>query len=313
MHVEFAYPLAFLLLPVVPLLLWLMHRQPKPTISWPDALQLADLSDHKSTWIRNALIGLMLTAGILALSGPRWPTPGDRLEDAGIAIMLVVDVSGSMAEPDFDWNGEKITRLEAVKRSFKDFIQQRPQDRLGIVLFAAVAETASPLTRDHAALLQVLDKAQPRGIPTESATNLGDAVTWGLHRLRSETGRKLLLVISDGEHNVGSPALTPRQSGQLAAAAGVPVFTIFTGPDNGEGIKSMNALADMTKGQAFVANNVDAMTKAERAVDEFERRMETDPRRRRFTEGYPWLALAALGLGCCWFAYDRGPGMTVPC
>jgi Ca-activated chloride channel family protein len=309
---SFHHPLALLLLPIVPALSWLMHRQPRPTIAWPEALQLVDLADRKHNWICNSLSALMLTAGILALAGPRWPTPGARLDDAGIAIMLVVDISGSMAEPDFEWNGEKIARLEAVKRSLRDFVKSRPQDRMGVVTFAAVAESASPLTRDHAALMQVIENLQPRGIPTESSTNLGDAVVWGLYRLRSETGRKLLVVISDGEQNVGAPALTPRQAGQLAAAAGVPVFTIFTGPDNGPGSKSLDSLANMTNGQAFAANNESAMMAAKQAVDEFERRMEVDPRRRRFTEAYPWLAMAALALGCGWFAYERGPGMVVP-
>lgn len=309
---SFHHPLALLLLSIVPVLLWTINRQPPPTIAWPDARQFSDLADRKYTWIRNSLIAMMFTAGVLALAGPRWPTPGARLDDAGIAVMLVIDVSGSMAEPDFEWNGEKVTRLEAVKRALRDFVQQRPQDRMGLVTFAAVAESASPLTRDHGALMQVMDKLQPRGIPTESSTNLGDAVAWGLYRLRSETGRKLVVVVSDGEQNVGEPALTPRQAGQLAAAAGVPVFTIYTGPDNGPGIKSLSALAEMTNGQAFVANNEPAMVAAKQAIDEFERRMEVDPRRRKFTEAYPWLALAVLAMGCCWFAYERGPGMVVP-
>jgi Ca-activated chloride channel homolog len=312
MHVEFLHPLALLLLLLVPFLLWLVNRQYKPTIAWPDAALLVDLADRKSTWIRNALIGLMLVTVVLALAQPRWPTPGDRLEDAGIAIMLVVDVSGSMAEPDFEWNGEKITRLEAVKRSFKDFINKRPQDRIGLVFFAAVAESACPLTRDHLALVQILEKAQPRGIPTESATNIGDAITWGVHRLRSETGNKLIVVCSDGEHNVGSPALTPRQAGQLASAADVPVFTIFTGPENGEGKNGLMRLAGMTQGQFFAANNHDKLFSADREIDNYARRLAADPRRRRLTEGYPWLAIAAVTIGLCWFVYDRGPGLIVP-
>jgi len=312
-NIEFAYPWALALLPVIPVILWLIHRQPKPTIAWPGAAELTDLADRHSTSFKNGLISAALLTGILALAGPRWPLPGDPLDDAGVAIMLVVDVSGSMAEPDFEWNDQKLTRLEAVKRALTEFIQRRPQDRIGLVLFAKVPETACPLTRDHEAVTKTLQATQPRGIPTESETNLGDAVAWGLVRLQSEAGRKLIVVLSDGEHNVGAPALTPRQSGQLAAAATIPVYTIFTAPPTGEGRTGLESLSSMTGGQSFAAADANALTRAQDDVDRLARQTSPDFRRRRYTESYPWLALSACGLFLGWFVYDRGPGLTLPC
>src|SRR6185437_1225945 len=98
------------------------------------------------------------------LSGPRWPDLRTRIETEGIAIVMLVDVSGSMAERDFDWRGEPVSRLEAVKKVFHLFVsggegtdttgdgtdvsnfQGRPTDQIGLVTFATRPETACPLT-----------------------------------------------------------------------------------------------------------------------------------------------------------------------
>lgn len=126
---------------------------------WPGAGDLDVLRSRTPTVVTTALVAGALTCGVVALAGPRRPVPGASLETEGINLLLVVDVSGSMAESDFDWNGESVSRLTAVKRAAAEFIAGRPQDRVGLILFAALPETASPLTADHAAVFQVLNAA----------------------------------------------------------------------------------------------------------------------------------------------------------
>src|SRR5207247_2603305 len=82
--------------------------------------------------------------------------------------------------------------------------------------FAARPSLPCPLTLSHSVLLRLLDAEQPRSVPTESQTNIGDAIAWGLHSLPSAAGRRqVLILLSDGEHNVPPPALKPRQAAQL--------------------------------------------------------------------------------------------------
>ncbi|MFL5330158.1 MAG: vWA domain-containing protein [Gemmataceae bacterium] len=312
MNLEFARPWALLLIPVVPLILWAWRRRPRPSVAWPDAAELVPLAARGVERARFWLRALVLTAASLALAGPRIPLPGDRLESEGIAVMLVLDVSGSMAEPDFDRNGAKVPRLDAVKTAFDELVTRRPQDRIGLVLFATLPETACPLTLDHRAIRHMLQAAEPRGIPTENETNLGDALAYGLERLGADTGHKVLVICSDGEHNVPSPALTPRQAAQLAAAAHVPVYSIDAGPANGPGRVGMEAIARMTGGTYFAANDAQALAQACESIDQMARDVATSDRARRYTEADRALALAACaGLVLSLFL-DLGPWLRVP-
>src|SRR5262249_39721036 len=153
----------------------------------------------------------------------------------GIAIALVVDVSGSMAEQDFNWETARLSRMEAVKRVCRLFVNGsgadsnvllpgRNNDLIGLVTFATRPESPCPLTLSHSVLLRMLDAERPRRVPTESETNIGDAIAWGLYKLDSAGNRrKVMLLFTDGEHNVPPPALKPQQAAQIAAGLRVPI------------------------------------------------------------------------------------------
>src|SRR4051794_36709291 len=116
---HFADPTYLLLALVVPPLLWWWSRQRRSAVRHPVAGALVKLPAGRARWARlggMGLRGLALLALVLALAGPRWPDLRTRVETEGIAMVLAVDVSGSMAEPDFAWNGKAISRLDAVKR-----------------------------------------------------------------------------------------------------------------------------------------------------------------------------------------------------
>jgi len=297
---SFSHPWALVLLAGIPWWVWRWRQRPRPALRWPDATFFETASSPRATSARlfgTLLRAFGLAAIILGLAGPRWPDPGTRLPVEGIAIQMIVDVSGSMAEPDFNWDGEKISRLKAVKRAFKSFVDLRKQDQIGLVLFATIPETASPLTLDHAALLKQLNDSEPRGVPTESETNIGDAIVWGLDRLQpAGDHRRVMILLSDGEHNVPAPALTPRQAAQLTAAKGIPIYTIFAagGGDNAPGAASLESVARMTEGESFVASDADGMRAACETIDRLERQPAESFLYLRYFEAFPWCGVAAL-------------------
>jgi Ca-activated chloride channel family protein len=268
----------------------------------------------RARWGGGALRGLGLLLLVIALSGPRWPDSGGRLNAEGIAIMLAVDVSGSMAERDFPWGRERIARLEAVKRAAGMFVhggdgpagehlEGRHEDLIGYIPFAARPETGCPLTLSHSTLLKMLEAEEPRSLPTESETNIGDALAWCLTRLEAAGNRRRVLVLlSDGEHNVGPPALKPRQAAQLAAQMHVPVYAVHAGVDPkdaadkeaGEGEQTLKSVAALTGGRYFRAHDVHALLDVCGEIDRLERQPIESFQYRRFLELYPWFGLAAL-------------------
>jgi Ca-activated chloride channel family protein len=316
---SFAHPWSLLLLPLAPLaaLAWL--RRPRTALRIPGLGPFADLPAGRASRARRGgavLRGLGVAALVLALAGPRWPDPGTRLTSEGIALAVVLDVSGSMAEPDFAWGGTTVPRLTAAKRAFRLLVAGgeengvtlpgRGADEVGVVAFALTPEDTCPLTLDHPTLLQLLDAEEPRGVP-DTSTNIGDAIDWALKRLDAAGDRrKVLILLSDGEHNVPPPAHTPRQAAQLAANSGVPIYTIDAGgppapgakPEDVEarlaGRKALESAASMTGGRCFIAHDAAALLDACAAIDRLERRPIESFQYRRYAEGYPACALAAL-------------------
>jgi Ca-activated chloride channel family protein len=322
---DFSQPWLLLLAGLVPLLLWRWLRGFRGALRFPNTAFLMQLPAGRSRIARWGGVGLR-AAGLLllivALAGPRWPDLRTRVVTEGIAIAMVVDVSGSMAEPDFMWKQERITRLEAVKRAFTLFVtggegldgehlEGRPDDLTALVTFAARPESTCPLTLSHSALLQILAREEPRTLPTESQTNIGDAIAWGLERLENAgSRRKVMLLLTDGEHNVPPPALKPRQAAQIAAKLGVPIYAIDAGSDSGEtsegesggataadranAVRSLHAVAKMTGGRYFRAHDSRTLLAVCREIDRLERQPIQSFQYRRYYEGYPWFGLAAL-------------------
>lgn len=315
---QFAQPWFLLLLPLAPLAAWAWRRTPRPALRWPDLRSFDDLPMGRAPWaqVGGAILrGVAVAALILALAGPRWPDPGTRMPADGVAIAIALDVSGSMAETDFDWDGQPIDRLTAAQRALRGFVLadgQRGQDAVALIAFAAQPDDTAPLTLSHDALVRLLDAEKPRSLP-ETGTNIGDAVVWALKALEaSDVRRKLIVLVSDGEHNAPGPALTPRQAAQLAAARGVPIYSIDAGPtvdshDRSEsaaarrtGRQTLTAVAEMTGGKSFAAHDVNALREAVAEIDRLERAPIVSFQYRRYAEGFP--ACAMIALGCLAFA-----------
>jgi Ca-activated chloride channel family protein len=357
---QFANPAYLWLMLLVPPLLWWWLRRRRSALRHPAVLELAGLPSGKARlarWGPGVLRCLALLLLVLALAGPRWPDLHTRIETEGIALIMLVDVSGSMAERDFDWRGEPISRLEAVKKVIRLFVsggaegentadgadtsglQGRPTDLIGLVTFATRPETACPLTLSHSVLLRLLDAEQPRSIPGESETNISDAVAMGLHRLRGAgPRRRVLVLLSDGEHNVPQPqsGWTPRQAAQVANGLHVPIYTIDAGnlgasvaeqtakedtageraaspaEVRAQAVRTLEELARITHGQYFQARDTQGLLSACRAIDALERSDIQSFQYRRYHEAYPWFGLAAFVLFGSALALERTLWRRIP-
>ncbi|MFL5244196.1 MAG: vWA domain-containing protein [Gemmataceae bacterium] len=324
----------------VPPLMWWWQKRQRDALRYSATGWLADLPSGRGRlverveWGARALALLLLIA---ALAGPRWPDQRTRITTEGIAIVMVVDCSGSMAERDFDWQGEPISRLEAVKRAFRLFVEGgdgpdgkqfegRPTDQIALVTFATRPDCPCPLTLSHSVLLKLLEKVEPAKIPGEMETNISDALTLGLHRLQSAgSRRKVMVLLSDGEHNVPNTQSewTPRQAAQVALNLDVAVYTIDAGSDleapgeegaagssvvtRLEGQRTLEEIAHITHGRSFRAHDTGQLLSVCRDIDNFERQEIQSFQYRRYYEGYPWFGLAAFVL----VAGIRGLEMSV--
>ena len=159
---------------------------------------------------------------MVALAQPRRSYHRESIEGEGIDIMIALDISGSMRALDF----EPRDRLEAAKDVIREFIDGRPADRIGLVVFASRAFTQCPLTVDRHVLKGFLDEIEVGLIDDGTAIGLGLATAVG--RLRhSEAASRTVILLTDGMNNV--PTLEPETAAELARTLGVRVYTVAIG------------------------------------------------------------------------------------
>jgi Ca-activated chloride channel family protein len=316
----FSTPLILLLLLLLPPLVWWQLRQRRRAVAFSAVSLVHGLPTGRST--RARITGLVmrtlaLALLIIALAGPRWPDEGSRIPTDAISIAIVVDVSYSMTDKDFLWNGEMISRLDAVKQVFKLFVlggegpegQQFPgrsNDLLSLVVFAEYPETVCPLTLDHAALIHVLEKQQAR---KQEWTNIGDGIGWAVQGLvKSGKGKKVIVLLTDGEQTKAGAALKPKQAAQLAGNNDIPIYAIDAGKDPAEltgakpddiknrqeAKKVLQGVADISQGRYFAAGDSKALLEICQTIDELERLPVESFEYRRYYQGFFWFGLAAF-------------------
>lgn len=337
---ELARPEWLWLLLLLPPLVWWWTRRRRVALRYPLADALAALGEGRAN--RTRWLGLLgrvvaLALGVLALAGPRWPDEQTRLQTAGIGLMLLVDVSGSMAERDFTWDGVPTSRLEAVQRAFRLLLAGgttpdgvafagRPTDLAGLLAFASRAETTVPPTLSHSVLLRELDGLKPQSDPRRAWTNLTDAILLGLDRLEPLGDRpKALVLLTDGVQTV-DPAPSgwrPRQAAQAAQALGVPIYVLDAGGDvagldaeakarRQEAVYLMQEVARLSGGRYLAANDSAALVEACRTFDRMKPTMRLSFQYLRYHEAYPWVLLAALGVLVVVLALERTRWRSLP-
>ena len=306
------HPLVLLLLLLVPLLVWLRYaRRRQAPLTFSDGAALLGLPASPwlaLRWAPPALFAAGLVFLIAAAARPQKGMSESRVETEGVDIVLVVDTSTSMRADDFSTATKRMDRLDAAKSVLAQFIQARPDDRLGIVAFAAMPYTIAPLTTDHAWLMLQLDRLQTGML--EDATAIGDAIASGVNRLRdSQAKTKLVILLTDGIHNAGR--LTPPDAAQAAAALGIKVYTIGAGSDQprAAGIfglmqggneideATLKKIAEITKARYFRATDLKSLEETYRAIDQMEKtKIELDQYTRYEEKFAPFLALGLLCL-----------------
>ena len=203
-----AAPLALLALPL-PALVWRFAPQARPAgaaLAVPEALgrrlPVAPMSTQ-GRWADRAIALLAWILLVVALAGPRQLAPTAALPVSGRDMILALDLSGSMVREDFAFDGETLSRLDAVKRVGTAFVRGRSGDRVGLVVFGSEAYVAAAPSFDVAAVAGILDVAEI-GI-SGRATNITDGLGLALRRLeRSDARERVVILLSDGANNAGS-------------------------------------------------------------------------------------------------------------
>lgn len=224
---EFANPKYFLLLVLlVPMILWYVLREKK---SHAD-LQFSSLRAFKGIkhsgriWLRHVLFALEVLAIVFlvfALARPQSSNSWQTYTSEGIDIVLALDVSGSMLARDFDPD-----RLEAAKTVAQKFILERPQDKIGLVIFAGESFTQCPLTTDQRVLVNLIRDVKSGMI--EDGTAIGLGLANAVNRLKDSPAKsKVVILLTDGVNNRG--AIAPATAAELAKTYGIRVYTIGVG------------------------------------------------------------------------------------
>ncbi len=228
----FRYPYLFLLLLIIPLLVYLRYyRRRRPRVRFSDLYGIRNLYPGFGVLIQ-PLFPILYTIGlvllVIALARPQKGLVQREVHTEGVDIILLVDVSPSMAAEDFSTVSERMNRLDAAKKVIDSFIRSRPDDRIGVVAFAAVPYSIAPLTLDHGWILQQVQRLESGSLG--DATGIGDSLASAVNRLReSEAKSKLVILLTDGVNNTGE--ITPANAAQAAKALGIKVYTVAAGTE----------------------------------------------------------------------------------
>lgn len=305
----FAWPWLALLLPL-PWLVWRFLRPASPGqalhLPHPD-LGLAEVERRG----RRGSVPLLLVLAWICLVGaamrPQWIGPPQAQQRSGRAMMLAVDLSGSMRTDDMQLAGQPVSRFSAVEAIAGDFIARRSGDEMGLILFGSQAFLVTPLTYDLGAVKSQLQGAAVGLAGTETA--IGDAIAVAVKRLSGlPEQQRVLILLTDGVNNTGN--ITPLEAAKAAKAAGVRIYTIGIGAtamrvddffgghlvnpsaDLDEGM--LTKIADETGGHFYRATDTSQLAQAYRAIDAQEPMPQHGPSLRPHHELFRWPLLAAL-------------------
>jgi Ca-activated chloride channel family protein len=257
---------------------------------------------------------LVLTLFIVALAQPRLTKSQTTVRASGVDIVAALDMSGSMISEDFVVNGQRMNRVNMAKSVLKDFIDKRPNDRVGLVVFAAQAFIATPLTLDHDYLQENLARLEI-GTINQDATAIGDALTTAVNRLRDlKSKSKIIILATDGQNNSGK--IEPLLAADAAAALGVKIYTVGIGERGSAPMPvfvggrkvgyqnvpvdvdedTLQKIADKTGGKYYRADNAEKFRQIYAEIDKLEKTEAVINKYTEFKELFPWLVAGGLAL-----------------
>jgi Ca-activated chloride channel family protein len=312
---EFKNPLFFLLLLVlVPYIVWYVMRfkQSLPSLKVPDTTKYVKVPKtfrlylmHLPFLLRIILISLV----VCILARPQSRHSWSNTDVEGIDIMLAVDVSTSMLAQDF-----KPNRVEALKEIAQRFIEKRPNDNMGLTMFAGEAYTQCPLTTDHTVLMNLYNSVDcnmaMRGV-IDDGTAIGDGIMNAILRLKeSQAKSKVIILLTDGVNNSGN--ISPQTAAEIAKKYGIRIYTIGIGrngmapyplPTGGTAMlpveideETMTKISTETGGQYFRAQKNAELDAIYQDIDKMERTKFNVKQFSRRGELYQPFALAAMAV-----------------
>ena len=305
----FAHPYLLLLFLLLPLAAWLKGRRgSQPAFLYSSVKLVEGLTSARRSRAGNflaALRWLVLALFILALAQPRLMKSTTEVKASGIDIVCALDLSGSMRTGDYIVNGRQVSRIDMARPVLEKFIEGRPNDRIGLVVFAVQAFIAAPLTLDHEYLLENVGRL---GIGTinSDATAIGDGVTTALNRLRElKSKSKILVLMTDGANNSGR--VDPITAAHAAQALSVKIYTIGLGnrdivqqmglppgflPDE----ETLQQISDLTGGKYYRADNAEKFQKIYAEIDKLEKTEASVKKYTQFNELFPWMVGGGFAL-----------------
>ncbi len=303
MLIRFAFPWVLLALPPVLFLLWDSARRGasrRPSLGYSDLGLVEAAGRTRPAWESHlplALASLSLSLLLLGLARPQAPSGTGARTEEGLDIVLCLDTSPSMNTPDV-----QPTRMDAARAVSTRFVQGRPGDRIGVVVFGGIPLTQCPLTVDNEALLAWLEGVRVGMTHTEN-TALGDGLVTAVNRLKDVPGRgKVVILVTDGRSNTGE--VDPLTAARLAIRFGVRVHTVGVGAAAGSPADAeldegtLREVAAVTGGRYFRATDAGSLERIYAEIDGMERRV-TSRRVVYARELYPWFVgagVAVLGL-----------------
>jgi len=309
-NIHFAKPWFFALFAVLPLLIYFYLR---PPIRVQGSLLVSGVKafGNGRTWktlLRHILFifrMLAISCIIIALARPQTGSEQQLTSGEGIDIVFCLDISGSMLAQDFTPN-----RMEAAKQVVSEFIDNRPTDRMGLVIFSGESFTMCPLTTDHAVLKSQLYNVQSGLL--EDGTAIGSGLATGVERLRSSVSKsKVIILLTDGENNGG--LVDPNSAKEIAKSYGVRVYTVGVGTEGfapvpvqtSSGVimqrekvsideKLLTQIANETGGKYFRATDNESLGTIYKDIDQLEKSKFQVTTYTHYTEKFFPFVLAAV-------------------
>lgn len=313
----FESPFSLILLLLIPLLtLWYL----KSGIKNQGTLQISS-EKYTSLEIRrsglykkNIILCLHLLITILIIIAISRPQKIDKITENSVNvvdILLVLDISSSMLADDFLPN-----RLEAVKETAMNFIYNREEDRIGILVFAGESFIQCPLTIDKSILKSLISEIKVASKEYDG-TAIGMAIANGTNRFRSsDVESKVMILLSDGSNNSGE--IDPITAAELASQFGIKIYTIGAGTDQaytkipGRGLivneideATLKKIANVTGGEYFRATDIKALESIYLKIDELERSEIEINEYTLYKELYGWFLIPALLLSILLFVLKQ--------
>ncbi|EIA10091.1 vWA domain-containing protein [Flavobacterium frigoris] len=215
----------FLLIPIA--IIWLVFKRNEQSV----ALKISSIQGFKGSTSLLARLKpflsvfrlLALSSLIVAMARPRTVDISNKTKTTkGIDIVMAVDVSGSMLAKDL-----KPNRMEALKRVAADFVDERPNDRIGLVVYASEAYTKTPVTSDKAVILEAIKSIKYDNV-LQDGTGIGMGLATAVNRLKdSKAKSKVIILLTDGVNNAGF--IEPETAADIAKQYGIKVYTIGIG------------------------------------------------------------------------------------